>query len=71
MLLCPIGNQHRANWEMWAIRMGFLFGALSYFIQHKGYDYHRIAYVYSALAPDQHVANTLAAVKAWRRQAKS
>jgi hypothetical protein len=38
-------NKRRANWEMWAIRLGFLFGAVSYFIQRKGYDYHRISYL--------------------------
>jgi len=27
---------------------------------------HSIAYVYSNLSPDQHVTNTLAAVKTWR-----
>ena len=44
-VVLAIANPHRANWEMWAIRVGFLFGAISYFVQHKGYDYHRIAYV--------------------------
>jgi hypothetical protein len=34
-----------SNWELWAIRAGILFGAVSYFIQRKGYDYHRIALV--------------------------
>ena len=38
-------NARRANWEIWAIRLGILFGAASYFFQHKGYDYHRIAFV--------------------------
>ena len=38
-------NSRRANWEMWAIRLGFVFGALSYFVQRKGYDYHRISYL--------------------------
>ena len=38
-------SRHRANWEVWAIRMGFFFGAISYFVQGKGYDYHRIAYL--------------------------
>ena len=40
-----IANTQRANWEMWAIRLGFLFGAVSYFVQRKGYDYHRVAYL--------------------------
>ena len=33
------------NWEMWAVRAGVLFGGISYFIQRKGYDYHRTALV--------------------------
>lgn len=32
---------------------------------------HRVAYVYSALAPDAHVANTLAVVKRWKSTAHS
>jgi hypothetical protein len=44
-VVLAITNQRRANWEMWAIRAGFFFGAFSYFIQRKGYDYHRIAYL--------------------------
>ncbi len=38
-------NARKANWEMWAIRAGFLFGGVSYFAQGKGYDYHRIPYL--------------------------
>jgi hypothetical protein len=38
-------NKQRANWEIWAVRLGFLFGAVSYFVQRKGYDYHRISYL--------------------------
>lgn len=38
-------NRQKANWEMWAIRLGFVFGAFSYFAQGKGYDYHRIPYL--------------------------
>jgi hypothetical protein len=38
-------NPHRATWELWAIRLGFFFGAISYFVQRKGYDYHRISYL--------------------------
>jgi hypothetical protein len=34
-----------ANWEMWAVRLGFVFGGVSYFVQRKGYDYHRIAFM--------------------------
>ncbi len=40
-----IANKRRATWEMWAIRLGFVFGAVSYFVQGKGYDYHRITYL--------------------------
>jgi hypothetical protein len=43
--ILAITNPHRVTWEMWAIRLGFLFGAVSYFVQGKGYDYHRIAYL--------------------------
>jgi hypothetical protein len=44
-ILLACASRSRANWEMWAIRAGFLFGGVSYFFQHKGYDYHRIAFV--------------------------
>jgi hypothetical protein len=44
-VVLAVSNKHRANWEMWAIRLGLLFGAVSYFVQRKGYDYHRIAYL--------------------------
>jgi hypothetical protein len=44
-LLLAIAGRTRANWEMWAVRAGFLFGGISYFIQRKGYDYHRIAFL--------------------------
>ena len=44
-LLLAFTNPRRTNWEIWAIRAGILFGAASYFAQHKGYDYHRIAMV--------------------------
>ena len=44
-LLLAVASRRRANWEMWAVRAGFLFGGISYFIQRKGYDYHRIAFV--------------------------
>lgn len=40
-VLLAILNRGRANWEIWAIRVGFVLGALSYFAQHKGYTYHR------------------------------
>lgn len=38
-------RRQRANWEMWEIRVGFLFGAVSYFAQRKAYEHHRIAYI--------------------------
>ena len=44
-LLLAIAGRTRANWEMWAVRAGFIFGGISYFIQGKGYDYHRIAFL--------------------------
>jgi hypothetical protein len=45
MAILVTTNKTKANWERWAIRFGFIFGGFSYFIQHKGYDYHRIAYL--------------------------
>lgn len=44
-LVLAFTASRRANWELWAIRAGFVFGGVSYFVQHKGYDYHRIAFV--------------------------
>ena len=44
-LLLGKSRKQRTSWEMWAVRAGFLFGILSYFLQHKGYGYHRIASV--------------------------
>ena len=44
-LLLAVASRSRANWEMWAVRAGFLFGGISYFVQRKGYDYHRIAFL--------------------------
>jgi hypothetical protein len=44
-LLLAVASRRRANWEMWAVRAGFLFGGISYFVQRKGYDYHRIAFL--------------------------
>ncbi len=40
-ILLAIANRRSANWEIWAIRAGVILGALSYFIQRKGYTYHR------------------------------
>jgi len=44
-LLLAFASRTRANWEMWAVRVGFFFGGISYFVQRKGYDYHRIAFL--------------------------
>jgi len=44
-LLLAIASRSRANWEMWVVRAGFIFGGISYFVQGKGYDYHRIAFL--------------------------
>ncbi len=44
-ILLAIASRNRANWEIWAVRAGFIFGAISYFVQRKGYDYHRVALV--------------------------
>jgi hypothetical protein len=37
------------NWERWALLLGAAFGTMSYFIQAKGYAYHRYALVTFAL----------------------
>jgi len=44
-LLLAFARKTPANWEVWAVRAGFLFGGISYFIQGKGYDYHRITFL--------------------------
>lgn len=41
-LLLAFNRERTANWEMWAVRAGFIFGLFSYFLQRKGYDYHRV-----------------------------
>jgi Dolichyl-phosphate-mannose-protein mannosyltransferase len=46
-LLIPFGvavvllNPDRTNWERWALAAGVAFGYLSYFVQGKGFYYHR------------------------------
>jgi hypothetical protein len=47
--LLAIANRGRANWEIWAIRAGVVLGAFSYFIQRKGYTYHRYSFLAFAL----------------------
>ena len=44
-LLLAVTRKRPANWEMGAVWAGFLFGGISYFIQGKGYDYHRITFL--------------------------
>lgn len=48
-LVLAFANKQRATWEIWAIRLGFLFGAVSYFAQQKGYLHHRYPYLAFAL----------------------
>src|ERR1035438_2233180 len=48
-VLLAIANRARANWEIWAIRAGVVLGALSYFVQRKGYTYHRYSFLAFAL----------------------
>ena len=48
-ILLAIANRGHANWEIWAIRAGVLFGALSYFVQRKGFTYHRYSFMAFAL----------------------
>ena len=51
LLMLPFGlvaayiDREWKNWERWALILGVLFGAFSYFAQHKGYAYHRYALV--------------------------
>lgn len=37
------------NWERWALLLGAAFGAFSYFIQRKGYEYHKYPFTAFAL----------------------
>lgn len=39
LIAALVGKQWR-NWERWAILLGIAYGAFSYFIQRKGYNYH-------------------------------
>ena len=48
-VLLAIANRGHANWEIWAIRAGVVLGALSYFVQRKGYTYHRYSFLAFAL----------------------
>src|SRR5438874_7183577 len=41
-----VWNRSRQGWELWGVRACVLLGAFSYFVQRKGYTYHR----YSLLA---------------------
>jgi hypothetical protein len=51
LLMLPLGlfvacfDREWVNWERWALLLGVVFGAFSYFVQHKGYAYHRYALV--------------------------
>lgn len=44
-VLLAVTRRTPANWEIWAVRAAFIFGGISYFVQGKGYEYHRIAYM--------------------------
>ena len=48
-VLLALANRGRANWEIWAIRTGVALGAFSYFVQRKGYTYHRYSFMAFAL----------------------
>ena len=48
-VLLGIANLGRDNWEIWAVRAGVVLGALSYFVQRKGYTYHRYSFMAFAL----------------------
>jgi len=38
-------NRSGARWELWGVRACVLLGALSYFVQRKGYTYHRYSFL--------------------------
>ncbi len=38
-------NRSQATWEHWAIRIGVIFGFASYYIQNKGFKYHRYPFL--------------------------
>lgn len=48
-LLLGLANRKSTGWEIWAIRAGVGLGALSYFVQRKGYSYHRYSFLAFAL----------------------
>jgi hypothetical protein len=66
-LILAFTSDARANWEMWAVRTGFVFGGLSYFIQGKGYDYHRIAFLCFGLLWIGIEASAALRDRGWRR----
>ncbi len=49
--LVPLGliltwmNRNQATWEHWAIRLGIVFGFASYYLQNKGFKYHRYPFL--------------------------
>jgi len=44
-LLLALWNRSSQEWELWGIRAGVLLGAVSYFVQRKGYTYHRYPFL--------------------------
>jgi len=42
-LVVAVADRQWKNWERWALLLGVVFGAFSYFVQGKGYPYHRYA----------------------------
>jgi hypothetical protein len=48
-VLLALTSRQPADWTMWLIRAGVLFGAVSYFVQGKGYTYHRYLFLAFAL----------------------
>lgn len=65
--LLAMMDRTRANWEMWAIRIGIVFGAVSYFVQGKGYDYHRYTLIFFGLLWVGMVFTTQMKNKGWQR----
>ncbi|HKO20157.1 MAG TPA: glycosyltransferase family 39 protein [Acidobacteriaceae bacterium] len=44
-IVLALANRGQSNWEIWAVRVGVLLGALAYFVQRKGYTYHRYPFM--------------------------
>lgn len=44
-LVIAVWNKSTKGWELWGIRVAVVLGALTYFVQQKGYTYHRYSFL--------------------------